>query len=86
MTGSHQSPNFGTDTDRVLFLRYLRDDRRFTQEELAQRSMHSVDTVKAWFSENPNRHRACKDRSIQLLLTSFALSEKDYWKIVESKR
>lgn len=88
MTGSntHTNNDFGTDADRLLFLRYLRDDQRFTQEDLASRTLHSVDTVKAWFSENPNRKRSCQDRSILLLLNSLGITERDYWRIVESKR
>lgn len=85
MTGS-STPSFGTDADRLLFLHYLRDDMRFTQEDLATRALHSVDTVKAWFSENEHRKRACKDRSIQLLLNTLGLTETDYWVIVNNKR
>lgn len=85
MTGSTNT-SFGTDAERLLFLHYLRDDQRFTQEDLANKSLHSLETVKAWFSDNPNRKRACQDRSIQLLLNSLGLSNKDYWTIVNSKR
>lgn len=83
MTTKPNKPSFGTADDKLKFLRYLRDDQRFTMEDLATKSLHSVETVKAWFSSNPQRKRAVSDRAMSLILNELSLNTDQYWVVVK---
>lgn len=75
---------YGTPVQRLAFIRYLRDTRGFTLEELATLSMYSPDTVKAWFSDNPKRYRVCPERAVSLVLANLRLTTEAYWVIVNA--
>lgn len=70
--------DFGTQEQRLKFLRYLRDDARYTNEDIATASGYGVDTVKGWFSDNQDRQRKVKDRALQLLLANLKISPLAY--------
>lgn len=86
MKPSEDRTDFGDDGDRVAFLHYLRFSQRFTVEDLAMRSLYSVDTVKAWLTDSPRRRRHCSDRALTLLLQSLGLTKQHYWKVVRTHR
>lgn len=83
MTSNKDKPFYGTAEDKLKFLRYLRDEQRFTMEDLATKSLHSVETVKAWFSTNQQRKRPVSDRAVSLVLNSLSLNEGQYWVVVK---
>lgn len=84
ITRSGAGSTYGTPEQKLKFIRYLRDNQRFTLEELAQKSLYSVETVKAWFSDNPQRYRVCQDRAVAMLLAQLDLDVADYWVIVNA--
>lgn len=77
-----QAVSFGTQADRLKFLRYLRDEARFTNEDIAKASGYGSDTVKGWFSDNPDRQRKVKDRALQLLLANLKIQFSAYQAVV----
>ena len=76
-----ETPNYGQQDHRVKFLRYLKDEERFTIPELAEKSMHSQDTVKAWLSASPMRKRDVTARAIAMLLQNLGRSYEEYKEI-----
>lgn len=82
LAGFTASQDFGNAEQRLSFVLHLREHHRFTLEDLADKSMYSVETVKAWFSDNPQRRRECQPRAVALLLQSLGLSQADFWTIV----
>lgn len=79
---SRPGKGFGTAEDRLKFVTYLRETQRFTLDDLAEHSMYSSETVKAWFTDNLQRRRECSPRAVALLLKNLGLTERDFWTIV----
>ncbi len=63
-----EAVDYGTQAQRLTFLKHLRDDRRFTHPDLASYSAYSLNSVKGWFSENADRKRDIPDRAMKLIL------------------
>lgn len=82
--GLGQEPDYGTPAQRLKFVRYLRDHLRFSLEDISERSLYSVDSVKAWLSESDKRSRDCPKRAVALMLKNLRLTEADYWTIVSA--
>lgn len=76
--------DFGSADQRLSFVLHLREHHRFTLEDLADKSMYSIETVKAWFSDNPRRRRECQPRAVALLLQNLGLSQADFWTVVDA--
>ena len=70
--------DFGTQEHRLKFLRYLRDEARYTNEDIARASGYGLDTVKGWFSDNANRQRVVKDRALQLIMANLNITPQAY--------
>ena len=60
------------------FLRFLRDEARYTNEDIARASGYGLDTVKGWFSDNANRQRVVKDRALQLIMANLNITPQAY--------
>lgn len=69
---------FGDQPQRLKFLRYLRDEARYTNEDIATASGYGLDTVKAWFSDSPSRQRPIKDRALKLIMANLNITPEAY--------
>ena len=70
--------DFGDQAKRLKFLRFLRDEARYTNEDIARASGYGLDTVKGWFSDNVDRQRVVKDRALQLIMANLNITPQAY--------